>query len=217
MRAQLSPQRFSSLAAGLSARVEKVSVREGEHFKQGQLLVAFDCGQQSAQLNKGNVQLRAAQNQHRGNQHLAQHNAIGQVELYASELEVAKAQADLAYLQEVQKHCTIHAPFSGRAGEVQARELQFIQVGQPLLELIDDSALELQFRIPSRWLSWLKPEHRFEVRIDETDRTYPVRLLRTAARVDPVSQTVRAVAIIDGHYNELMTGMSGRILLTPPQ
>lgn len=217
MRAQLTPQRFAVLAAGISARVEQVTVREGERFVADQVLVRFDCGQQTAQLNKAQAQLRAAQNHHSGNQHLAQHNAIGQIELRSSEMEVAKARADVVYLQEVKKHCTIQAPYAGRAGEINARELQFIQAGQPLLELIDDSALELEFRVPSRWLSWLQPDHHFEVQIDETGKTYPVRLLRTAARVDPVSQTVRAIAIIDGQYSELMTGMSGLILLNPPQ
>lgn len=217
MRAQLTPQRYATLAAGLSARVEYLSLREGERFEAGQVLVRFDCGQQTAQVNKAQAQLRAAQNHHSGNQHLAQNNAIGQIELRSSEIEVAKARADLNYLQEVKKHCTIEAPYAGRTGEVHARELQFIQAGQPLLELIDDSALELEFRVPSRWLSWLQPDHRFEVQIDETDQIYPVRLLRTAARVDPVSQTVRAVAVIDGQYGELIAGMSGRILLTPSQ
>ncbi|WP_409522519.1 efflux RND transporter periplasmic adaptor subunit [Nitrincola sp. MINF-07-Sa-05] len=217
MRAQLSPQRFTTLAAGLSARINTLSVHEGERFDEGQVLVEFDCGQQTAQLNKANAQLSAAQNQHQGNQHLAQLNAIGQVELRSSEIEIAKARADLAYLQEIRKHCIIHAPFSGRVGEVQVRALQFIQAGQPLLELIDDSTLELEFRVPSRWLSWLQPEYQFEVHIDETERTYPVRLLRTAARVDPISQTIRAIAVIDGHYSELIAGMSGRILLNPPQ
>lgn len=217
MRAQLAPQRYVTLAAGLSARVEKVSVREGERFEEGQLLVKFDCGQQTAQLNKAQAQLNSARNLHSGNQHLAQHNAIGQIELRASEMEIAKARADVAYLQELMKHCSIDAPFSGRAGEVTVRELQFTQIGQSLLELIDDTTLELEFRVPSRWLSWFETGHKFEVKIDETDKTYPVRLVRTAARVDPVSQTVRAFAVIDGHFGELMAGMSGLILLNPPK
>ncbi len=89
-----------------------------------------------------------------------------------------------------------------------------MQPGQPLLEILDDSALELEFILPSRWLVRLKPGHKFQVRIEDTGKTYPVRLDRIGAKVDPVSQTVKAVAVIDGHYPELIAGMSGRILLS---
>ena len=42
-----------------------------------------------------------------------------------------------------------------------------------------------------------------------------MRLLRIAARADPVSQSVKCVGLVDGHYPELLAGMSGRVLLAP--
>jgi multidrug efflux pump subunit AcrA (membrane-fusion protein) len=44
-----------------------------------------------------------------------------------------------------------------------------------------------------------------------------VRLLRTAARVDPISQTVRALAEVDGSFPELLPGMSGTVVLQPSE
>lgn len=215
LRAQLTPRRHSTLAAGLAVQIARISVREGEKFRMGQVLIEFDCAVQAAQLDKARAQLTGASNTHRGNQHLAELKAIGEIELKNSEVEVSKARAEVAYLQATLNQCSLRAPFAGRAGELKARELQFVQVGQPLLEIIDDSALELEFRVPSRWLTWLKPGHRFEVQIDETGKTYPARLLRIAARADPVSQSVKSVAVIDGEYSELIAGMSGRVLLAP--
>ena len=215
MRAQLSPQRYTTLSAELGAKISRISVKEGEHFKSGQPLVAFDCALQAAQLDKAKAQLVGTENVLAGTRRMAELNAIGQVELKNAEAEVMKARADLTYLSATLDKCTINAPFDGRAGEQKAREQQFVQPGQPLLEILDDSALELEFIIPSRWLVWLKSGHRFRVRIDETGKTYPVKLLRTAARADPVSQSIKAVAVIDGQFPELVAGMSGRILLAP--
>ncbi len=163
------------------------------------------------------LQLVGADNTYTGNQRLAALNAVGQVELRNAEAEVMKARADVAYLQATLDKCTISAPFDGRASEQKAREQQFVQPGQALLDIIDDTTLELEFIMPSRWVVWLKPGHKFNVRIDDTSKTYPVKLLRIAARADPVSQTVKAVAVIDGTYPELIAGMSGRILLNPPK
>lgn len=217
MRAQLTPQRYTTLSAELGAKISRIAVKEGERFSAGQSLIEFDCALQAAQLDKARAQLAGAENSRDGNRRLAELNAVGQVELRNSEVEVMKAKADVAYLQATLDKCAIVAPFDGRASEQKAREQQYVQPGQALLEVIDDSALELEFIAPSRWLVWLKPGHKFNVRIDETGKTYPVRLLRIAAKADPVSQSVKAVAVVDGRFPELIAGMSGRILLGPPR
>jgi RND family efflux transporter MFP subunit len=215
MRAQLSPQRYTTLSAELGAKIARITVKEGERFKAGEKLIEFDCALQAAQLDKAKAQLVGTDNTYAGNQRLAALNAVGQVELRNAEAEVMKARADVAYLQATLDKCTISAPFNGRASEQKAREQQFVQPGQALLDIIDDTTLELEFIMPSRWVVWLKPGHKFNVRIEDTSKTYPVKLLRIAARADPVSQTVKAVAVIDGNYPELIAGMSGRILLSP--
>ena len=215
MRAQLSPQRFTTLSAELGAKINRLSVREGDAFKQGQPLVEFDCAMQAALLEKARAQQASAENTFEGNQRLAALNAVGQVEFKNSAAEVQKAKADVAHLQATLDKCVITAPFDGRVAEQKAREQQFVQPGQALLEILDDSTLELEFILPSRWLVWLKPGHTFQVRIEDTARTYPVKLTRIGAKADPVSQTVKAVAVIDGRFPELIAGMSGRILLAP--
>jgi RND family efflux transporter MFP subunit len=215
MRAQLSPRRYTTLSAELGAKIQRIAVREGERFQAGQLLIQFDCALQSAQLDKARAQLAGAENTFAGNRRLAELNAVGQVELKNSESEVLKAKADAAYLRATLDKCSIRAPFNGLAGEQKAREQQFVQAGQAMLEILDDSNLELEFIVPSRWLTWLKPGHRFSVLIEDTGKTYPAKLLRIAARADPVSQSVKTMAMIDGRYPELVTGMSGRVQLAP--
>ena len=215
MRAQLSAHRYTTLSSEMGAKIKRLPVREGDRFEQGQLLIEFDCALQAAQLDKARAQLDLASNTWQGNQRLADLNAVGKVELQNSEAEVNKAKADVAYLQTTLEKCKVNAPFPGRVAEQKAREEQFVQPGQALLDILDDSQLELEFILPSRWLSWLKPGHKFRVRIDDTGKTYPVKLLRLGARVDPVSQTVKAVAVVDGKFSELIAGMSGQILLAP--
>lgn len=215
LRAQLMPQRYTTLSAELGAKISRIAVKEGEPFKAGQPLVVFDCALQKAQLDRATAQQASVQNTLDGNRQMARLNAIGQVELRNSEAELLKAQADVAYLQTTLDKCTITAPYDGRAAEQKAREQQFVQPGQAVLDIIDDSTLELEFIVPSRWLIWLKPGHRLNAAIDETRKSYPVRLLRIAAKADPVSQTVKCVGVVDGRFPELLAGMSGRVLLNP--
>ncbi|MEY3202384.1 MAG: hypothetical protein RIR70_1934 [Pseudomonadota bacterium] len=62
----------------------------------------------------------------------------------------------------------------------------------------------------------LKTGQRFEVKIDETGKSYPAHITRIGARIDPVSQSVKIVAAIDNKYPELIAGMSGQVLLSAP-
>ncbi len=215
LRAQLSPVRHATLAAEQGGKIKRIAVREGQRVEKGQRLVEFDCALQAAQLQKARAQLAGARNTHTGNQRMADLNAIGSVELNNSRIEVRKAQADIAYLNATIKGCTIDAPYAGSIGEQRAREQEFVQAGQPLLDILDDSALELEFIVPSRWLDWFKPGYDFAVQIEDTGKTYPVKLRYTAARVDPLSQSVKAVAVIDGQFEELLAGMSGQIQIAP--
>lgn len=216
LRAQLSPVRHAMLAAELGGKVSRVAVREGQAVEKGQLLLEFDCALQSAQLQKAHAQLAGARNTYKGSKRMAELNAIGSVELNNSRVEVDKANADVAYLKATIKRCTVDAPYAGVIGEKQVREQEFVQSGQPLLEILDNSALELEFIVPSRWLSWLVPGYAFNVQIEDTGSTYPVKLAYTAAKVDPLSQSIKAVAVVDGQFNELLPGMSGHLLLNAP-
>lgn len=217
IRAQLSPVRYATLAAGMAGTISAVSVREGELFKQGQVLVEFDCKLQAAQLQKANAQLAGAQNSYAGSQRMADLNAIGSVELTNSKVQVDIANADVAYLNAIIERCSIRAPYAGSVSGQLVREQEFVQVGQPLLEIFDDSELVLEFIAPSHWLRWFSPGYPFHVRIDDTGKLYPAKLSYTVAKVDPMSQSVKAVAVIDGKYKELMAGMSGYLQLAPSE
>ena len=100
--------------------------------------------------------------------------------------------------------------------EQKVREQQFVQPGQAMLDIIDDSVLELEFLVPSRWLAWLRQGGSFTVQIDETQKSYPAKFIRIGARVDPVSQSVKVAAAIDGRFPELIAGMSGRVQVNAP-
>jgi membrane fusion protein, multidrug efflux system len=216
IRAQLLPRRYTTIAAEIGAKVNQITVAEGNTFRAGQLLVSFDCSIQRAQLDKAQAELSGAEQTYQVNQQLAELNSVGQLELTLSKAAQSKAEAEVGANRAVLAKCHINAPFAGKVAEQKVREQQFVQAGQALLDIIDDSVLELEFLVPSHWLAWVKPGGKFDVAIDETRKTYPARFRRIGARIDPVSQSVKVSAAIDGRYPELMAGMSGTVKITPP-
>lgn len=216
IRAQLAPRRYTTLAAEIGAKISRLPVPEGGAFKAGQALIQFDCALQQAQLNKAKAALAGSEKTWQANKRLADLNSVGKVELEISEAEVLKARAEVSGNATVVGKCSVSAPFAGRVAEQKVREQQYVQPGQALLEILDDSTLELEFIVPSKWLAWVKTGTGFQVRIDETGRTYPAKVQRIGAKVDAVSQSVKLSAVIDGKFPELIAGMSGKVVMTPP-
>jgi membrane fusion protein (multidrug efflux system) len=142
--------------------------------------------------------------------------SMGKLELDVAAAEVAKAKADVAASESMTLKCSIAAPFNGVTVDQKARAFQYTTPGQPLLDIIGDSGLDVELIAPSRWLTWMKPGYKFQVHIDETDKTYPAEIERLGGRVDPISQSIKVIGEITVDAPELMAGMSGRASIAPP-
>lgn len=215
IRAQLSPRRFTTLSAELGAKIERISVKEGERFRDGQTLVAMECSLQRANLDKARAALAAADKTAAVNSKLHEMHAGGSLEAEVSAAEAQKARAEVDAGRAILSKCQIAAPFAGRVADLKVREQQFVQPGNAMMEIIDDSVLEIEFLAPSKWLAWMKPGTPFQIAVDETGRSYPAKIARLGAKVDPISQSVKVVGEITGAHAELLAGMSGKVLMAP--
>lgn len=216
IRAQLLPRRFTTVASEIGAKISRLPVAEGGSFKSGQLLVSFDCSLQQAQMQKAQAELDGAAQTLKSNERLSELNSVGKLELDLSRSAVNRARAEIGANRALIAKCSVMAPFAGRVAEQHVREQQYVQPGQAMLDILDDSVLELEFLVPSRWLVWLRIGAVFQVQIDETGKTYPAKFIRIGARVDPASQSIKVAAAIDGKFPELMAGMSGRVQVKQP-
>ena len=209
IRALLTPLVESTLSSQIAGRIEKINVRNGERFNQGDPLIEFDCTIQKAQLQKARSELLAIRKRHEANLKLQEYKSIGDLEVAISAAEVEKARAEYALVKAQVDMCLISAPFNGRVVKRIAMPYESVNQGEPLIEILDDSELKVELYVPSRWLLWLKEDTEFTVRIDETGKTYPARMTALGARVDAVSQSIEITAVISGAHPELLSGMSG--------
>ena len=216
IHAQLKPRQETVLSSELDAGIQRFSVRNGERFAKKQVLVRLDCALERAKLTKMKATLAGAEKVAKIKKRLLELNSAGTLEVALARIEADKARADIKVQSIVLSKCTVSAPFSGRVVAVKAKEHQFARVGQALLEILDDSSLDIDFIAPSNWLRWLKAGQEFSILVNETKKSYPGKVVRLGAKVDPVSQSVEVMGTVSGRFPELMSGMSGRITIAPP-
>ena len=213
---QLVAVNYTTLSAELPAKIDRISVKEGDRFKEGQQLVAFDCVIQRALVDEASAVLAAAEKSKAVHKRLLELNSTGTLEAEKSGWDAAVAQAKLNSARAVASKCAITAPFAGRVVEQKARAFQYVQVSQAILEVLDDSILNAEFIVPSAAVTTLKPGTALQIAVDETRKTYPAKIARIGAKVDAVSHSVKVTAEIRGDFPELMAGMTGRAQMTAP-
>ena len=217
IRAQLSAVTYNSIASELSAKISELPFKEGQSFKVGQVLVVFDCATQQAQFQKTKAVLSIADRNYQTNKKLLALGSVGRIEYENSYSEYLKTKAENDELATVLARCNVLAPYSGMVVEQKVRTQQYVQAGQPLLDILDNSSLELEFVAPSKWSPWLTEGYKFEIKLDETSKSYPAKITRVNGKIDPVSQTIKVAAVIDGDFKEIAPGMSGVLMITPPE
>lgn len=213
IRAQLRPIRYTTLSAEIGAVVQGLLVREGQRFTAGTTLLKLDCGLHEGQRAKSVAELAGAKRSLDANQRLAELNAAGLMELDLAKNAVEKAQAELQISETQLSKCEIKAPFGGIVAEQRIREQQYVQPGTPLLDVLDDTAYELEFLAPSVRLSRLRAGMLVRIHIDEARRVALARVVRISPRIDPVSQSIKVTALLEGPVADLKAGMSGRLQL----
>ncbi|WP_216635802.1 efflux RND transporter periplasmic adaptor subunit [Magnetospirillum moscoviense] len=212
---QLVAVQYTTLSSELAAKIDRIAVKEGERFREGQVLVALDCTIQRAQFDEAQAVLAAAERSKTVHKRLLELNSAGQLETEKAASEAAVAQAKAQSARAILSKCTIHAPFSGRVVEQKARPHQYVQAGQPVLEILDDSTIEAEFIVPSAWVRSVKPGASIQVAVEETKKSYTAKVVRIGAKVDAVSHSVKVVAEIKADSPELMAGMTGRVTGAP--
>lgn len=216
IRAQLSPTRSTVLSAEIPGKLAEVSVREGERFADGQRLVVIDCAVHKARLDKAAAQQQQARKAYQVHSRLDKLGSNSALEMEASAAQLAAAEAEVAMMRAMVERCAVTAPFAGRVVDLKVKRHQFVAEGHELLEILDDRQMEVEMVVPSRWLPWLKAGTPFVLHLDETGRDYPAKVTRLAARIDPVSQSVKIFGAVTGSFPELVAGMSGSAAFEVP-
>lgn len=217
IRVQVTATTSTTIGAGMAGRLSQFPLKDGDRFREGQLLARFDCAVQEGALARARASYEKRRKIYDIQDKQRQLGSNSAMDFEVAAAEMREAAADTAAAQAVASRCVIHAPFAGRVAAISAREHQYVGEGAPLIDILSDRDLELEMMVPSRWLSWLKVGARFDVAIDETGQTHAATVIRLSGKVDAVSQSIKVYGRIPSGADTLLPGMTGRAQFHPPQ
>lgn len=215
IRALLEPLQSAILASEMDGKIARLHKRDGENFQKGDRLVTFDCDSHEIERRRLKSKLNSTELIYENALQLQSLNSIGELDVSLAEAETFIAKAELAGANLRVQRCAINAPFNGRVIEVARKQHEWINIGEPLMEIFNDQDYLLKMLIPSSWLVWLKPGTLFRVSIDETGKTYDAKITKIGARIDPVSRTVTVRGKITQSDKDFIHSMSGNAIFEP--
>lgn len=198
----------TTLSSQMGGRILKVNVGLGDSVVAGATLLEFDCSEQLAQVQAAQAEYRGARETHLTKLKLQALGAAGELEvtIAAAATDKAKSQVDLRDSQMA--YCKVSAPFSGRVARMRVKASESVNLGQPLIEVVNPSSLKAQMFVPSSYVRNLKTGSPFQVKFDD-GRVFRARVAKLNSRVEGVSQQLEVEGRFDGQTAGLLPGMVG--------
>lgn len=211
IRAIVRPSAKARISTELAARAINVVYQEGEAFRQGDLLIEFDCQKQKALLASSRALQREATILLKTAKFLKKRNAGSGHDFEIAIARFEKAKADTDIIRSQINECTIHAPYDGRIAELGIQEHEISSASKPVISIVALNNPRIELVVPSLWLAWLKHGTPFQFLVDETGKYYTGRVVRLGATIATVSQTIKVFAVFEDMPQDILPGMSGTV------
>ena len=196
----------------VGGRITQLNFHDGQRVRRGQVLVQLDDQLPRAQIQQSQAELSIAQANHKRNQELVAQGFISQRSVDESAANLEVAQAKLALAQATAQRLKIVAPFDGIAGIRGVNVGDYLKDGADIVNIEDLDAVYVDFRLPERLQSKVRPGQTAQVTFDALPG------VRYAALVQAISPQIdadgRAIAVrgcIDNRRLQLRPGMFARV------
>ncbi len=128
--------------------------------------------------------------------------------------ELQQVRADLKLTEISLYNAQIRAPFSGVVSKRYTESGSFLNVGEPVVNLIDDDSLEIEADVPSNRIAGLLPGTPVLGQVDNTDSlSAKVRALLPEENPLTRTRTVRFAAKFNGSIKNLAASQSVTVLI----
>ncbi len=199
----------TTLSAQMAGRIKRVDVGLGDPVKKGAPLLEFDCSEQQAQFEAADAEFRAARETHLARLRLQALGAAGELEVTVAAAAADKARGQVAVREAQLAYCKVAAPFPGNVARLRVKASESVQLGQPLVDLVNPASLKAQMFVPAAWVAWLRVGMPLTLQVRETGQSFRAQVSKMNSRVDGVSQQLEVEARIEKGAGRLLPGMVG--------
>lgn len=197
-----------TLTAQISETVESVHFMDGQYVEKGEVLVELTRQEEIAELQEYRAALKQTEQQLDRTRDLARRGNASEAALDQQIRLVEQARAQIDGAQARIDMRVVRAPFSGIVGLRRVSPGTLVSPGDEIATLDDVTPIKLDFSVPERFLSVVRPDQTVTARA----AAYPGEVFRgevatVSPRVDPVTRAVTVRALLPNEDARLRPGM----------
>jgi len=147
----------------ISGLVQGIYFEEGQAVTRGQLLMKIDDAELRAQYAQVEARFDLATRNVERSENLSESRTIPQSEYDRARSEFAAARAELEVLKLRIEKTSVKAPFDGVTGARLISPGDYVTSGSVLTTINDLSRLKMNFQVPERYLSKVRPGTEFRI------------------------------------------------------
>jgi membrane fusion protein (multidrug efflux system) len=213
----LEARRGVDVTSSVAGQVQQIKFESGERVSQGQVLVQLDADVERANLSSAQASLRLAKANLARGESLRTSDNISKATLEQRQSEYEVAAAEVAALAAQIDKKVIGAPFDGVLGIRKINVGQYLDAGNPIVNIQDLSKMLVNFSVSQKELSDLKVGQAIRMSTD----AYPVRTFDgTISAIEPLINDETGMVEVQGTFDNpdglLRPGMFAKLAILLP-
>lgn len=206
------PREMAEISAEIPGRILKIHKKLGESFRKGETIFEIDDAMYQANLKKAQAAAHATGAAQDITRKMREYKSASKLDEINAGKEAQTAAANLALAKEELKAAVVKAPFDGFVQKTLVREHQFVEKGEPVIELVDDKVLRVRILMPASAYSSMRIGETVTIAVTETGDTVTGRITQIGHVLDPASSTFDVHGEVDNAAGAVRGGMTGTLL-----
>jgi membrane fusion protein (multidrug efflux system) len=209
----LKPFEETVIMPEVSGRIVAINLQEGKTVKRGTVLIELFNDDIKAQLRKSQAQLQIAEETLKRQNELIKVSGISQSDYDQAQLQVKSISADIEVLNVQLGRTKIKAPFDGMVGLRNVSLGAQVSPTTALVTLRDVDKLKLDFSVPEKYSSEIKPGTKVQFTIQGDDQKYDAEVLASEQGIEYTTRNLKARAVVNSPSSTLVPGAFATVVL----
>ncbi len=208
----------ADITASVTEKVVDIRFDDGQRVSAGDVLVVLNSTEEKADLDAARAVLEERRLAYERAKQLERRKFTATAQLDERRAALRQAEAEIEAIQARLADRTIRAPFDAVVGLRDISIGALVEPGDQITTLDDISVIKLDFNVPATHLATLRPGLSINVRTSAfEDRVFSGKISGVDSRVDPVTRSIVARAVIPNPDGALRPGllMTVQLLKSP--
>lgn len=214
--AVVEPNRIVTVSAEVSGRIERIPQEEGNKVSAGDLLIKLNTDLILPEFNSAKAQVERDQIEFDRMTNLTKENAATQRDLDNATSQLAISKARLEGIRARLERTSIFAPTAGVLNDLLVEEGEFVDIGNPVAQVVDTDTVKVVVEIPERDIAFFAIGENAEIFVDTKGqaRTLVGTISFISELADPRTRTTRTEITLDNKKRLLRSGQIVHVSLT---